>query len=157
LVPGQVLVIARAAAAASPAKAGEIVEAICRVLTGDYKSVAEAVAEVVPGAGKEILAGISTAIPALKNVIDQTVLSYQGSIPSVSTVLNQVAQTENSVAISTVVSGSLGTPGGGSSGTLLPQGPSVGAPTVPPSGTPTIITPGSGGTVPTGGRGYSAP
>jgi len=159
LVPNQVLVIARAAAAASPAQAGQIVEAICRVLPNDYKAIAEAVAEVIPGAGKEILAGVSTAIPTLKNVIDQTLASYQGSVPSVSTVLNQVVQTENSILISTLASGTSGTTPSGSSGTPigLPQGPSVGAPPVPPAGTPTLITPSSGGTVPSGQNGYSAP
>jgi hypothetical protein len=158
LVPNQVLAIARAAAAACPSKAGAIVEAICRVLPADYKEVAEAVAEVVPGAGKDILAGVSTAIPQLKNAIDQTLASYQGSIPSVSTALNQVTQIEGSPATTIVAAGTPGTSPSGSSPLppLLPRGPSSGAPFVPISGTPPVITPGSGTPVPPG-PGYVAP
>jgi len=144
LVPDQVLVIARAAAAACPTNAGAIVEAICVVLPADYQEVAEAVAEVVPGAGKEILAGISTAIPQLKNEIDQALAGYQGSVPSVSTILSHVAQTESLAA--------------GAEPLALPQGAAPGAPIVPPSGTPLLNPPSGGGTIPSrGGHGYSAP
>jgi hypothetical protein len=152
LVPNQVLVIAKAAAAAAPAKAGEIVEALCRVLPADYQIVAEAVADVVPGAAREILAGIAAAMPQLKDAINQTLASYQGNIPSVSSALTQIAQTAGSSA-GTVVTGA-----GASGSTGLPQGPSVGTPSTPPSGTPVVLTPGGGGVIPSGGgRGYSAP
>lgn len=160
LVPNQVLAIARAAAAACPTKAGEIVEAICRVLPADYQAVAMAVAEVVPGAGREILAGISTAIPQLKTTIDQTLASYQGSIPSVSTVLSQVAQTDTSAGLAALATGSPGaspSPAGVTPSPILPRGPSTGTPFVPISGTPIVITPGAGGQVPTGGGDYTAP
>jgi hypothetical protein len=159
LVPDQVLAIARAAAAAAPAQAGAIVEAICRVLPADYKEVAVAVADVVPGAGKEILAGVSAAIPQLKAAIDQTLASYQGSIPSVSTALSQVAQAqtpEQTIALAHAV----GTAPSGPAGTTplsLPQGPAPGAPFVEITGTPTVITPGLGGQIPPGGNRYSAP
>jgi hypothetical protein len=153
LVPNQALAIARAAAAACPAKAGAIVEAICRVLPADFAVVAEAVAEVVPGAGKEILAGISAAIPQLKNAIDQTLGNYQGSIPSISTALNQVMLTQGSPATA-AVSGALGA--SPSTPPSLPRGPGTGAPFVPITGTPGTITPGSGGVVPPG-PGYVAP
>jgi hypothetical protein len=157
LVPNQVIAIARAAAAACPTKAGAIVEAICRVLPASYEVVALAVAEVVPGAGREILAGVSTALPQLKNSIDQTLASYQGSIPSVSTVLNQViaSQTPASLATAAAI-----VPGGAQSGAPtgpMPRGPSSGPPFVPITGTPIVITPGSGGQVPTGGGPYSSP
>lgn len=164
LVPDQELLIARAAAAACPAKAGAIVEAICAVWPADYQKVAEAVAEVVPGAAKQILAGVSTAIPGLKNTIDQTLASYQGAIPSVSTVLTQVSQNQPLAAVTPVFSGNQSAPKPG----LLPapspssptvHGPSTGNPIVtPPSTPPNTITPGSGGVIPTGaGRGYAAP
>ena len=156
LVPNQVLAIARAAAAACPSKAGAIVEAICRVLPADYAAVALAVAEVVPGAGREILAGISTAIPQLKGTMDQTLVSYQGSIPSVSTVLNQVAQSGTAVALAAVGAGALGASPAGLTTTPV-KGPTFGPPLVPISGTPIIVTPGTGGQVPTGGGSYSSP
>jgi hypothetical protein len=148
LVPNQVLVIARAAAAAAPAQAGSVVEAICRVLPTAYQSVANAVAEVVPGAGKEILAGIVAAIPNLKNAVNQTLAGYAGNIPSVSTVLIQVAQVQNSVATTTPTPV---TP------VSLPRGPAVGPPLVPISSTPVVLDPSTGGTVPTGSRGYASP
>jgi hypothetical protein len=137
LVPNQVISIARAAAAAAPKQAGSIVEAICRVLPEDYQKVADAVSEIVPGAGKEILAGISAAIPQLNDLINQVLASYNGNIPSVSAVLNQVAQVASSSG--TVAITSLD----------LPRGPSIGPPTIPISGTPpSPIDPGSGGAVP---------
>ena len=163
LVPDQVLMIARAAAAACPSKAGAIVEAICRVLPADYQKVADAVAEVVPGAGKEILAGISTAIPDLKPVIDQTVTSYNGTVPSVSTVLTQVVQTESTMGMTALTSPTVVsriTPAAAPAPMMpLPQGVGQGAPGVPPSQTP--VTPlGSQPTPPIPTRGshtYSAP
>ncbi len=162
LVPDQVLLIARAAAAACPAKAGAIVAAICAVLPADYQKVAVAVAEVVPGAAKEILAGVSTAIPGLKPTIDQTLASYQGAIPSVSTVLTQVVQTQPSVAVTPVVSGApspsmpLLSP---SSAPPMARGPSVSNPLqTPPPTPPNVINPSSGGVIPPGqGRSYNTP
>lgn len=148
LVPNQVVLIARAAAAAAPTKAGAIVEALCRALPADYKLVADAVAEVVPGAGKEILAGVAAALPQLKDAINQALASYQGVVPSVSTVLGQVSQTAAAAGIAAA----------GNPGASNPRGPTVQPPIVTPSGTPTIITPGAGGVIPSGGpRGYSAP
>jgi hypothetical protein len=148
LVPNQVIAIARAAAAAAPNQAGPIVEAICRVLPSNYQTVASAVAEVVPGAGKSILAAIASAIPELKTTISQTLAAYDGKIPSVSTVLTQVAQaasTANTTALS--------------SGTPLssPRGPGAVPPQVPISGTPPVINPGAGTPAPPGGHNYSAP
>lgn len=147
LVPNQVLAIARAAAAAAPSKAGAIVEAICRVLPAEYEAVAVAVAEVVPGAGREILAGIATALPQLKTAIDQTLVNYQGNIPSVSTVLAQVVQTQTAIGLASL--------GSGTSQDV--RGPSQGPPSVPIVGTPIIINPGTGGQVPTGPFPYDAP
>jgi hypothetical protein len=161
LVPNQAVIIARAAAAACPVNAGEIVAAICGVLPAYYLQVAEAVAEVVPGAAKEILAALSTAIPSLKQPIDQALASYQGSIPSVSMVLSQMAQAGSTAA--TLATGS--SPLGGSAPispttpVSLPRGPSGAPPFVSISGTPTIIiTPATGTPIPYGGsRGYSSP
>jgi len=151
LVPQQAAAIARAAVAAAPAKAGSIVEAICRALPAAYQTVATAVAEVVPGAGKEILAGIAAAIPELKDAINQTLASYHGDVPSVSTILMQVVQSASSASTTTLSSGSPASPS-------LPRGPSVGPPLVPPSAPTTVLDPGTGGQVPTGGpRGYSSP
>jgi hypothetical protein len=164
LVPNQAVLIARAAAAACPSKAAAIVEAICLVLPADYAKVAVAVSEVVPGAAKDILVAIETAIPQLKAAIDQTVASYQGNLPSLSTVLSQVAQTESSATTLAITAGTLGPSSStlsttsGSKPVSLPRGPTIGEPYVPVTGTPIIITPGSGGqTPPDGGRGYSAP
>lgn len=148
LVPNQAVVIARAAASAVPAKAGAIVEAICRVVPADYQKVATAVAEVVPGAGEQILAGVAAAIPELKMAISQTLVSYDGKIPSVTAVLTQVAQTESSTLAATPLTG---TPN-------LPRGPSATPPQVPISGTlPPPLNPGTGTPVPPGGHNYSAP
>jgi hypothetical protein len=147
LVPNQAVVIARAAASAVPAKAGAIVEAICRVVPADYQKVAAAVAEVVPGASKEILAGIAAAIPKLKNAIYQTLASYDGKIPSVTTVLTQVTQIENSALAGTPAAENLSSP----------RGPSPVPPQVPISGTPPVINPGSGTQAPAGGHNYSSP
>lgn len=161
LVPDQVLLIARAAAAASPSQAGAIVEAICRVLPASYEKIAVAVAEVVPGAGKEILAGVTTAIPGLKGTVDKTLANYQGSVPSVSTVLSQVSQTETSANVVALASAAPATTAKPAATTLIPAAQVVTptTPVVPVSTTPTI-TSGNGGTpiVPgRGGRTYSAP
>jgi hypothetical protein len=149
LVPNQVISIARAAAAAAPKQAGSIVEAICRVLPADYQKVADAVSEVVPGAGKEILAGIATAIPQLKDLINQVLAGYNGNVPSVSTVLGQVAEVASASGTAALASA---TP------LDLPRGPSIGPPTIPIPGTPpSPLDPGSGGVVPPGGRNYAPP
>jgi len=147
LVPNQLVAIARAAAAAAPAKAGSIVEAICRVMPVNYQKTADAVAEVVPGAAKEILTGIVAAIPELKDSINQTLASYNGQIPSVSAVMTQVAQNESSASATAMASG---TPS-------MPRGPSSGPPQITISGTTHVLNPGTGGTVPSGYRGYASP
>ena len=157
LVPNQVLLIARAAAAAAPAKAGAIVESICRVLPAQYQKVAEVVAEVVPGAGKDILAGIAAAIPNLKSAINQALADYKGDVPSVSAVLTQVAQTENSMNIAAFSAGTPASSAGGSSPAtpaILPQGPSVQPPQVPIVTSP-VLNPNTG--TPGQGHNYSAP
>ena len=143
LVPSQLSAIARAAAAAAPARAGSIVEAICRVMPAAYQTVAAAVSEVVPGAGKAILSGIAIAIPQLKDAINQTISSYGGRIPSVSEVLAQVAQTENS-------------PGAPAPSLVVSHIGSV-PPQVPISATPPVVNPASGSPAPPGGLNYSAP
>jgi hypothetical protein len=164
LVPNQAVLIARAAAAACPSNAAAIVEAMCLVLPADYEKVAVAVSEVVPGAAKDILMAIETAIPQLKAAIDQTIASYQGNLPSLSTLLSQVAQTESSATTLAIAAGTFGPSGStptataGSKPASLPRGLSVGNPYVPVTGTPIVITPGSGGQVPpNGGRGYAQP
>ena len=147
-------------------KLGGIVEAICRVLpvaccTNEYEAIASAVAEVVPGAGREILAGISTAVPQLKSTIDQTLVSYQGSIPSVNTVLSQVVQAQSAVALATMVAAA---PGAAHSvlGTarVMPQGPASGPPLVPFTGTPAVYNgynPGTIGLSPTAANSQPPP
>ena len=156
LVPGQAATIARAAAVVVPAKAGQIVEAICRVVPGAYQKVATAVAEVVPGAGREILTAVSTAIPTLKDSINTVLASYNGNVPSVSSVLAQVTP---SVIVATTAP----------QATTVPQlsqptfnTPSLAPPTftTPFVSTPvthTYVAPTLGTTVPTGGRDYAAP
>jgi len=147
LVPSEVVAIARAAAAAAPAMAGSIVEAMCKVLPADYQNVADAVAAVVPGASKEILAGIVAAIPELKNVISQTLASYNGQIPSVSIVLQAV---QNGGLASTPTALGSDTPS-------FVRGPSSGAPLTPISGTLVVHAPGSGSPAPPGGHNYPSP
>lgn len=137
LVPNQAAVIARAAAAAAPTKAGAIVEALCRVLPTQYQSIANAVAEVVPGAGKEILTAIAMAVPALKDAVNQTLVSYDGKVSSVNTMVAQIAQTDTTAP-------------------SLPQGPTVGTPVVQLPA-PVLLTPSSGNPVPTGGHNYATP
>ena len=148
LVTNQVLLIAKAAVAAAPAKAGEIVEALCHVWPANYQEIANAVAEVVPGAGKNILAGIAMAIPELKNAIYQALANYGGRIPSVNQVLTQASQIQNSTIQATLASGS--------PVSLPARGPTQGAPYVPVSSTPTLTTPSSGGSTPNPVN-YSAP
>jgi hypothetical protein len=156
LVPNQAVAIARAAAAAAPAKAGAIVEAICRVLPKSYQDVANAVAEVVPGAGKEILAGIAAAIPELKSIINQTLASYDGKIPSVSAVLTQVDQAQNLAGTTTSLASA--TPSG-TAATPAVFSPNVqsGPPAVPPSATPALDPTPAPPTPTRGGHTYSAP
>jgi len=150
LVPDQAATIARAAAVAVPTKAGQIVEAICRVVPGAYQKVATAVAEVVPSAGREILTAVSTAIPTLKDSINTVLASYNGNVPSVSSVLAQVTP---SVIVATTVpqlsQPTFNTP------SLAP--PTFGAPFTPSSPLHTYVDPSSGTKVPAGGRDYAAP
>jgi hypothetical protein len=150
LVPDQAATIARAAAVAVPTKAGQIVEAICRVVPGAYQKVATAVAEVVPGAGREILTAVSTAIPTLKDSINTVLASYNGNVPSVSSVLAQVTP---SIIVATTAP-QLSQPTFNSP-SLAP--PTFGAPYAPSSPIHLNIDPGSGTKVPAGGRDYAAP
>jgi hypothetical protein len=149
LVPDQAAIIAHAAAAAAPTKAGKIVEAICRLLPKDYQQIADAVAEVVPGAGKEILTAISAAIPTMKASLNQVLAGYNGNVPSVSSVLDQVKSSALVATTTSLTYSPLGSP------LLAP--PTVGPPYVPSPTGHTNLNPGSGGQVPTGGRNYAAP
>jgi hypothetical protein len=156
LVPDQAAAIARAAAVVVPAKAGQIVEAICRVVPGAYQKVATAVAEVVPGAGREILTAVATAIPTLKDSINTVLASYNGNVPSVSSVLAQVTP---SVIVATTAP----------QATMAPQlsQPTFNSPSLSPGFRPPFIpeNPGphtyvptsSGIILPNGGRNYAAP
>lgn len=161
LVPDQAATIARAAAVAVPAKAGQIVEAICRVVPGAYQKVATAVAEVVPGAGREILTAVSTAIPTLKDSINTVLASYNGNVPSVSSVLAQVTPSiEVATAPQATTVPQVTTAPQLSQPTVNP--PSLAPPTVGPPYVPIVthtvnIDPTAGGTVPTGSRNYAAP
>lgn len=146
LVPDQAVAIAHAAAAAAPSEAGKIVDAVCRVVPNQFQEVAETVAAVAPGAGKAILAGVSAAIPQLQGPITKALGSSSSVSPSVNDVLSQV---------STVAKASA--PLNADVSTAAPTF-HYGPPYVPPSATPvTISPPGSGGTVPPGGRKYSSP
>jgi len=155
LVPDQAATIARAAAVVVPTKAGQIVEAICRVVPGAYQKVATAVAEVVPGAGREILTAVSTAIPTLKDSINTVLASYNGNVPSVSSVLAQVTP---SVIVATTVPQAMTVP-------QLSQ-PTFNIPSLSPTFGPgftstpvthTNVAPNSGTLVPNGSRDYAAP
>jgi hypothetical protein len=165
VLPNHAVAIASAAAAAAPSKAGQIVEAVCRELPASYREVAEAVAEVVPGAGREILTGIASAMPELKDLIKQVTDGYDGKIPSVTTVLDQVAQANNSAdptlspantAVSLPPANTTVSPSPVTIISGKPQAITIAPPTVPISGTPQTLDPGTGGEVPTGGR-YAAP
>jgi hypothetical protein len=145
VLPNHAAAIARAAAAAAHDSAGKIVEAVCKESPASYQEVATAVAEVVPSASKDILKGVAAAIPQLRSAIYQTVATDDSKVPSVGTVLGQVAQTQS--ATSTFADASV---------PALPRGPSVTPPTVPISSTPSALDPGTGGEVPTGGR-YATP
>ncbi len=149
LVPSQAVAIARAAAAAAPKQAGKIVEAICRMLPATYQKIATAVAEVVPGAGREILAGIAAAIPTLKDSINNMLAGYVGgAIPSVSTVLEKIAQGGTAVTALALANPM-----------TMPRGPTVSGVYIPPSQTPTNrLDAASGGQVPaTTNRNYATP
>jgi hypothetical protein len=143
LAPNEAVAIARAAAAAAPQQAGKIVEAICRVVPANYSEVAEAVADVAPGESKEILEGVAAAIPTLKGPINQILLTDNGSVPSVYSVMELISS--DSYASS--------------------SGPSGGVPAVvnpiinpfPSPASPIDLNPGSGGQVPPGGQNYSSP
>ena len=150
LVPGQAEAIARAAAAAAPKQSGDIVQAICRVLPAACEKVADAVAEVAPGAGKDILAGVVLAIPSLKAPVSLALQQGGGNAVSVPNILHAALSASLASQPAGVV---------GSAGLINPAGiiPTGGAPYVPPSGSPANLDPGSGGTVPTGGRGYASP
>jgi len=138
----QVKLIAQAAAAAAPSKAGEIVKAVCKVAPADYREVVLAVAQVAPKAAKEILEGLSEALPNLKGPIDQAVASYSGQPLSVAPVLDRIAPAASPRLAATA--------------TPPLRGPTIGGPYVPYSGTATNVPP-NGGNVPPGGRNYAAP
>ena len=155
LVPDQAATIARAAAVVVPTKAGQIVEAICRVVPGAYQKVATAVAEVVPGAGREILTAVSTAIPTLKDSINTVLASYNGNVPSVSSVLAQVTP---SIEVAKTVPQAMTAPQVSQPTFNSPSlSPTFGAPFVPIIPHTLNIDPTAGGKVPTGGRNYAAP
>ena len=150
LVPDQAAAIARAAAIAAPTQAAQIVEAMCRQLPGVYQQVADAVAGVVPSANKAILAAVAQAIPSMKDSLNNVVASYNGNVPSVSSVLDQakpsadVAVAASQLPVSTF------------------SGPSLGGPTISVPYTPTPVVnnsvdPTSGSQVPKGGVTYSSP
>jgi hypothetical protein len=136
--------IAQAAAAAAPQKAGEIVEAVSKALPADYRDIALSVSQGAPKSTKEILAGVSAAVPGIKAPIDQAISTLGGNA-TVAAVLDSV-----SPVVSTPVA---------AVPTVAPaptRGPSPGPPYVPFSGSPNNVPP-NGGTVPTGGRTYAAP
>lgn len=145
--PKQAALVARAAAAAAPSKAGKIVEAVCRAVPNAYHSIAVSVAEVVPASGKEILDAVAAAVPGMKSLIQQTLLAYNGNVSSVAAVLDQaqsLAVAKNNAGASAMATPLSLTPAGG---------PSY----IPLSGTPSDSSPGSGGVIPIGGRGYASP
>jgi len=149
LVPDQAAAIAHAAAVAAPSEAGKIVTAMCLVVPKDYQQIANAVAEVVPGADKEILTAVSTAIPSLKDSINNVIAGYNGSIPSVSSVLNQVKSSQDVVTATQLPQATFSSPS--------LSGPTFGGYYIAPSGSHHNIDPTSGTPVPTGGRNYSSP
>jgi hypothetical protein len=145
LVPGQAAAIARVAAVAAPSQAGQIVEAVCRTTPQAYQQVAEAVAGAVPGSDKKILTAIAAAIPSLQGPINQVLASNKGaSVPSVTSVLPEIKTTQT---VNTPIT--LAAFGNGSIG--------FGPPFTPSPGSHTDLNPGTGGTVPTGGRNYASP
>jgi hypothetical protein len=151
MVPDQAAAIASAAAAAVPAKAGKIVEAMCHVLPAQYQKIANAVAEAVPGAGKDILTGVSAAIPALKDPIKQVLLGYNGNVPSVSSVLDQVKSTTQLTAATTLPLNQT------TMNSPILADPVSGPPYVPNPPHYNNLNPGSGNQVPVGGRNYASP
>ena len=147
--PKQASAIAKAAAAAAPAKAGQIVFAVCRAVPNEYQAIAAAVSQAVPGASKEIVEAVAAALPNLKVAIEKTIAGYGGNVASVADTLAQAAR------ISTVADTS-STPTAAGAGSFA-RGPAVGPPYIPLTTTPTSVTPGTSGSVPTGGRNYAAP
>lgn len=155
LLPKQAVAIARAAAAAAPSQAGKIVQAVCRIAPDAYQEIADAVAEVAPGAGREILAGVAAGIPSLNGSITTVLAGYNGAVPSVSKVLEQLPQTSALIALASPDSDAPAL----NPVVSLPRGPSITAPVVPPSNTPTnTLSASSGGDLPPGSsHGYVAP
>jgi hypothetical protein len=156
LVPDQAVEIARVAAAAAPKKSGQIVAAVSRVVPKNYKEIATAVAEVAPDQSKQILAGLSSAFPMLEAPLNKILAAYTGNnFPIVSTVLNQVPPSlVPTTAPSTSPATSDPTP---STGPVALSPVTYGPPYVIPPGSHVNLNPGSGGSVPTGGRDYSNP
>lgn len=169
--PNQAAAIAKAAAAAAPTQARRIVLAVCRAVPNAYREIAVAVSQAVPTASKQILNAVATAIPDLKPYIEQALVGYAGSAPSVPSVLDQAGRLAQANSVPGALSTLAGTPTPGSApnpsqpiaaGTPgLPgasvRGPAVGPPYVPLSTTPTNVTSGTSGQVPPGGRNYSQP
>ena len=141
--PKRAAEIVKAAAAAAPAKVDKIVSAVCGVVPGEYRYIALAAAQAVPGSVKEILRAVVAAIPELKPSINKVLLTYQGNPPSMVVVLDTAR------------------PAGKESPDLfsspIVRGPTLAPPYIPPSQTSTNVTPSTSGTVPRGGRNYSAP
>jgi len=172
--PKQAAAIAKAAAAPAPSQARPIVIAVCRAVPNDYREIAIAVSQVVPGASKDILNAVAAAIPGLKPYIDQTLVSYGGNVPSVSTVLDQATKMAQTAAGAPATTSAVRSPATGAAlagtpaqtptgpatptlGSSFARGPSVGPPYIPLNTTPTNVTSGNSGQVPPGGRNYAAP
>ena len=137
LVPEQLVAVVKAAVTAAPFYVRSIVQAACLASPQNYQIIARAALSALPGSEKDILAGISAALPDLAKAISAANVGNQ--TPTLDVIFGQLANT----------------PATGSSGNL--QGPSSAPPLVPIYTTPVSVLPSSGGTIPSGGRGYASP
>jgi hypothetical protein len=146
-LPDQAVAIAKSAAAAAPAKSGDIAEAVCKASPTQYRAVVLAVTQVTPKAGKQVLLGLGRAIPQFAASVQLAVGNYRG-LETMPAVLDQINVSSQGTQTASTTGG---TPATG------PRGPSIIPPYIPLTGNPGSTSPGTSAPVPPGGRDYSAP
>jgi hypothetical protein len=91
--------IAKAAAAAAPAQAGNIVAALIKEFPSSYAIIAIAASEGAPQAGKEILEVVADYVPALQAGINNAVSSYPSSTTQAQVIEAPAATPSSSLAL----------------------------------------------------------
>jgi len=143
----QIGLITKAAAAAAPSEAANIVAAMIKEFPSDYGVIAIAASKGAPDARKEILAAVAKCVPGMQAIVQS--MTANNSDVSVQTIVN--AAPAGSMPITLAPQPTLPTV---PATPELSGPPTVGSPFQPYGGTVTVITTDS--TVPSGGRHYAS-